>query len=185
MDLEVYVGAWALWVWGALGRDLAPLPRLDRPLEHGMDLVLGPVAALIGSVVPDEARRHLSAFTGERTVTRRISAEDDGDRVATAWLGREVALGAESGTVDLSWWDQFHAATAHWRRSDGTTGWLRARIPGASDATVEPGRLTLRWHHDAGGEPAFDHDRPLSDADPVALSEVREGPVTVFTLQVR
>ena len=113
-----------------------------------MDLVLGPVAALIGAVVPDEARDHLTAFTGERTVSRRISDADDGDRVATAWLGPDVALGAESGTVDLSWWDQFHAATAHWRRADGTTGWLRARVPGPSDATVEPGRLVLRWHHD-------------------------------------
>ena len=82
MDLGVYVGAWALWVWAALGRAHAPLPSLERPLAHGMDLVLGPVAALIGAVVPDEARRHLTAFTGERVVRRRISAADDGDRVA-------------------------------------------------------------------------------------------------------
>ena len=101
-----------------------------------------------------------------------------------------MAIGAESGTVDLSWWDQFHAATAHWRRADGTTGWLRARVPGPSDATVEPGRLVLRWHHESGGEPRFEHDRPLGDADPVTLTESEEGGsgangVTIFTLQVR
>jgi len=190
MDLGVYVGAWALWVWAALGRAHAPLPSLERPLAHGMDLVLGPVAALIGAVVPDEARHHLTTFTGERLLRRRISDADDGDRVASAWLGPDVAIGAESGTVDLSWWDQFHAATAHWRRADGTIGWLRARVPGPSDATVEPGRLVLRWHHEVGGEPRFEHDRPLSESDPITLTESEgavsgQDGVTIFTLQVR
>ena len=63
-------------------------------------------------------------------------------------------------------------------------------MPGPSDATVEPGRLVLRWHHEAGGEPGFEHDRPLSASDPVTLTESEEdgsgeNGVTTFTLQVR
>ena len=97
---------------------------------------------------------------------------------------------SKRGSPPDSWWDQFHAATAHWRRADGTTGWLRARMPGPSDATVEPGRLVLRWHHESGGEPRFEHDRPLGEADPVTLTEsaqaeTGENEVTIFTLQVR
>jgi hypothetical protein len=178
MDLSRYVAAWSLWVWAAVGRAHAPLPDLDRPLAHGMDLVLGPVAAAIGVEVPAEARAHLLAFTGERTVTRRISEPDDGDRVATAWLGADAAMGAERGAVDLSWWDQFHAATAHWRRTDGTGGWLRAIVPGPSDATVEPGRLVLRWHHgpspDADARARFELAAPLTDADRVSVTS--DGP---------
>jgi hypothetical protein len=174
---------------------------------HGWDLTLGPVAALIGAVVPDAALAHLTAFAGERTVERRISDPDEGDRVATAWLGPDVALGAERGTVDLSWWEQFHATTAHWRRDDGTSGWLRAVVPGPSDATVEAGRLTLRWHHGpadrdgAGGLARFELAGPLSDADPITLStdgaplepsgpgSLQAGPgdgdVTIFTIEAR
>jgi hypothetical protein len=206
MDLSRYVAQWALWIWAAAGREVAPLPDLDQPLEHGWDLAFGPVAALIGAVVPDEVMADLVGFTGERLVSRRISdpSPDGGDRVATAWLADDVALGAESGTVDLSWWEQFHAATAHWRRADGSIGWLRAIVPGPSDATVEPGRMVLRWHHGTDAEPdavaRFELAAPLTSADPVivtsdgpALStEVATiaarpgaGAVTTFTISTR
>jgi len=148
MDLHRYVAAWGLWVWAALGRERAPVPALDGPLEHGMDLTLGPMIALIGADLPIGAQVHLEAFQGERIVRQRISNAEHGDRTATAWLGSDVMLGAERNTIDLSWWDQFHPATAHWRRDDGSVGWLQARVPGVSDTTVEPGRLTIRWHHD-------------------------------------
>ncbi|MBV9952150.1 MAG: hypothetical protein JO291_09385 [Acidimicrobiia bacterium] len=202
MDLGRYVAQWAVWIWAAAGREIAPLPDLGRPLEHSWDLSFGPAAALIGAAVPDDARRDLLELTGERVVTRRISEPDDGDRVATAWLADDVAFGAESSTVDLSWWEQFHAATAHWRRADGSIGWLRAIVPGPSDATVEPGRMVLRWHH--GADPApdavarFELEAPLTDADPVTLTsdgaplpagvapiEARPGPGPVTTFELR
>jgi hypothetical protein len=110
--------------------------------------------------------------------------------VATAWLGEDIALGAESGTVDLSWWEQFHAATAHWRRTDGSIGWLRAIVPGASDATVEPGRMVLRWHHGTDAAPdavaRFELAAPLAGADPVTLTS--DGPALpegVATIEAR
>jgi hypothetical protein len=197
MDMGRYLAAWSLWVWAGLGRALTPLPDLDRPFAHGMDLLLGPVVALIGAEIPDDATRLLADFEGERSVHRRISDPDDGDRVAAAWLGPDLALGAERGTVDLSWWDQFHAATVHWRRADGSTGWLRARVPGPADATVEPRRLVLRWHHGDAPEARarFELDAPLTDADPVTMTtdgpplqvegsalvaSPREGGVTTF-----
>ncbi|MEJ7585038.1 MAG: hypothetical protein WKF43_13385, partial [Acidimicrobiales bacterium] len=144
--------------------------------------------------------------------TQRLSAPEKGDRVAAAWLGPDSMLGAEHNTLDLGWWDQFHAATAHWRREDGSLGWLRARVPGVSDTTVEPGRLTLRWHHDSDehhGDPGDDdtaarflldrpHDEhgdrlrltttgpplsPAPDSDgSVLVARPDEGSITTFTI---
>ncbi|MEJ7585649.1 MAG: hypothetical protein WKF43_16560, partial [Acidimicrobiales bacterium] len=99
MDMGRYVAAWSLWLWAAVGRERAPLPALDRPLEHGMDLTLGPLVALIGAAVPPGARAHLEVFSGERMVTQRLSAPEKGDRVAAAWRGPDSMLGAAHHTL--------------------------------------------------------------------------------------
>ena len=55
MDLHRYVAALALWMWPVVGREASPLPPLDAPaIDHGHDLCLGSMVALLGSVIPDE-----------------------------------------------------------------------------------------------------------------------------------
>jgi len=184
MDMEHYVAAWSPWIWAALGREHAPLPAFDGPLDHGMDVMLGAVVALIGSVVPEEAAASIRAFRGEHRASHRLADADHGDRVASAWLGETAMLGVEQSTVDLSWWDQFHGATAHWRRRDGSLGWLRAVVPGRPDTTLEPGRLTIRWHHGEAAEgivARFVLDRPIA-GDPWSFDgltlAIDDGPPT-------
>jgi hypothetical protein len=79
------------------------------------------------------------AFTdAERVVEQTLP----GGRVASGWLAPDVMLGGERGGP----WraeGQYHPATAHWRREDGTVGWLRVRCPGPIAATARPGVLTV------------------------------------------
>ena len=74
MDLHRYVGAISLWLWPVLGRAAAPLPAIDgRPIDHGHDLCLGSVVALLGSEIPDEVRPWIERFPGESRVERLVS----------------------------------------------------------------------------------------------------------------
>lgn len=135
------VGAFALWVWAGLGRDAAPLPDLDGPFRHGHDLPLGPVAALLGTVVPDDAAARFRAFDGERLVAQDLPGASH--RTSTTWLGERLALGAESCDGEWSAHGQYHPVTAHWATGTGTA-WLRVVHPGPVDAEVGPARLHVR-----------------------------------------
>ncbi|CAN5785320.1 hypothetical protein BH24ACT3_BH24ACT3_12350 [soil metagenome] len=141
MDLRTYLATVGLWVWAALGADRAPVPDLDGPFGHAMDVAFGPVVALLGPRIPADVSDRFARFRGEHVVEQRIA----GDRVATGWLADRVMIGAETSGIDWSWWDQFHQATIHWAQPDGTVGWLRIRPPAAAEAVAEPGRLRLAW----------------------------------------
>ncbi|HSL56325.1 MAG TPA: hypothetical protein VK866_00625 [Acidimicrobiales bacterium] len=142
MSLADHVGAFAVWVWAALGRDVAPLPDLDGPFEHGHDLPIGPVAALLGAAIPADAAAHLRHFPGERIVAADLPGA--AHRRSTTWLADDIAVGAESCDAGWSAHGQYHPATAHWRVPGRGTAWLRVVHPGPLDAEVVPGRLVVR-----------------------------------------
>ena len=99
----------------------------------------------MGTEVPDDAAADLRRVGPE--VTQRISSS----RVATAWFADGAMAGAEACRDDLSWWDQYVAAVAHWSTPDGGVGWLSVRMPGPSTATASTGRLDVP---SAGGDGA-------------------------------
>ncbi len=143
LDLHRYVGKVALLVAGGAGVDAAPLPDLDaETIAHGHDLQSLPSLVLAPPEVPDDALAHLRAFQGERTVHDVISTWPT-RREATAWLGGEVAIGAEDGESDWMGWYQFVAGTVHWRRPDGQVGVLRYVPDGPPRGTAEPGLLRV------------------------------------------
>jgi hypothetical protein len=124
MDMHRYLGALGLFTWAALGRDVAPVPDPDGPYEHSHDLFLGGCVALLGAdISPAVADAH-RRFEGPRLVRRQISS--DPDRVATAWLDHDLAIGAEAG-AGFAAWGQHHPAVIQWRAPDGTVAWLRVR----------------------------------------------------------
>ena len=153
MDMCAYAGALGLWVWGALGRDLAPFPDVARPFGHSHDLFMGGVAALLGADIPAGAAAELEAFSGPRLVRRVIS--DEPPRVATAWLEATAMLGAESSGDGWSAWGQYHPVTGHWRAPDGSLAWfrLRHRAPVLAEAGERSLTATCHPHPRHGPQP--------------------------------
>lgn len=144
MDMRAYAGALGLWVWTALGRDLAPFPDVTRPFGHSHDLFMGGVVALLGADIPPGSAAELEAFSGPRLV-RRVIAEEP-PRVATAWLEPTAMLGAEASGDGWSAWGQYHPVTAHWLAPDGSLGWLRLRHRGPVLAEAAERTLTATCH---------------------------------------
>jgi hypothetical protein len=171
MDMRRYVACLGMWIWQATGYDRAPFPDLDQPLEHGWDFAFAPLIALLGLRVPDDARPHFLSFAGERQIERLIAAEPR--RVATAWVGERVMLGAEDSGSRHRVNSQFHPATIHWLLADGTTGWIRLRHAVPVDARAERGRLSIDCSAHAGGDLEFVFQIYAPAADIAALHHDR------------
>ncbi len=173
MDMRRYVACLGMWIWLATGYDRAPFPNLDRPLEHGWDFAVAPLLALLGLRMPDDARPHFLAFNGERQVERVIAAEPR--RVATAWIGARVMLGAEDSGSRHRVNEQFHPATIHWLSSDDTVGWIRLRHTAPVDARAERGRLSISCTEHTGSDLVFSFQVAAPAIDLDALSHDRWG----------
>jgi hypothetical protein len=171
MDMRRYVACLGMWIWLATGYDQAPFPDLNGPLEHGWDFAFAPLIALLGLRMPDEARPHFVSFQGERQVERLIVAEPR--RVATAWIGSRVMLGAEDSGSRHRVNTQFHPATIHWLVDQGAVGWVRLRHIAPVDARVERGRLTIDCTEHAGGDLEFTFQVFAPAADLAALRHDR------------
>lgn len=143
LDLDRYVGKVGLLVAGAAGVDAAPLPDIGADVvAHGHDLQSLPTLAVAPPVVSDDVRSHLRGFQCERTVQEVISSWPT-RREASAWLGRDVMVGAEDGGSDWRGWYQFVAGTVHWRRPDASIGVLRYVPDGPPRGRAEPGLLRV------------------------------------------
>jgi hypothetical protein len=148
LDMGRYAGLLGLWVWDALGRELAPYPDLGGPFDHSHDTTMGPVVAELGAAVAPEAEASLRAFDGERTVEQVVSEELG--RVATGWLSSDVMLGGERGLLGTYAMGQYMPVTAHWRG-----GALRVEHHAPTSATASPGLLVVEVqpHHRDGPRP--------------------------------
>lgn len=141
MDMRRYVAGLGMWIWLAVGRAHAPFPDLEQPLEHAWDFAAAATYVLPGARIPADALSHFSAFTGERQFERVIATAPR--RVASAWLGAGVMLGAEDAAGQRPASGQFHPATLHWRDPLGQVCWLRARSGAPLDAWATRGRLEI------------------------------------------
>lgn len=137
MDMQSYVSVDGLWLRMALDAPQAPLPRFDPPVDHVADLWITPLLAVLDARIPVDAMKSFERFPGEHAERRAI----EGQRVATAWIGKTLIYGGEiTGQTrlvdDVS---QFHPVTAQWLMPDGKIGWLNmTRCPYIdADATQE------------------------------------------------
>jgi len=165
MDLRRYVACLGMWIWLATGYERAPFPDLTGTLEHAWDFAIAPVLALVGLRMPDDARAHFVAFQGQRQVEHVIAS--DPRRVATAWIGATVMLGAEDSHSTHRVNEQFHPATIHWLIDADTIGWIRLRHSVPIDAWAEPNRLAITCADAAGADFVFQIAAP--EIDLVAL----------------
>ncbi len=153
MNMRHYVANLGMWIWLETGYERAPFPDLSRPLEHGWDFAMGAPIALLGGRIPADARPHFHTFQGERQVTREIVA--DPRRVATAWIGDRLMLGAEDSGSRHRVNEQYHPATIHWLVADETVGWIRLRHMVPIDARAEQGVLRIVCTEHGGGDLEF------------------------------
>jgi len=181
MDMTNYSALVGLYIWLAVGRDLAPFPE-DGSGGISTEFCYGPAFGLLDVDMPEDALPHFKTFSGERLVECAISTTPK--RTATAWIGETLLLGAESTALaglpadiftKLS--DQFHPATMHWKTPSGEIGWMRLRHMGPVDARAAQNHLTVSGaildeleaaHPDA--HRSFTFQFSASDIDPDKLT---------------
>jgi hypothetical protein len=143
MDMRHYASLVGEWLALELPAEQAPFPALDEPMDHGGDFLCTPTYVLVGTKIPGDALAAFTRFDGERQFRRPIA---DGQRVATAWLGATLAIGAEAtggkrGVPEPT--SQFHPATIHWLIANNDVGWIALRECPPVDATAAPNQLTV------------------------------------------
>jgi len=163
MDMERYVSVVGVWMRTALDAPVAPLPKLEATTDHLPDVWFAPHFAILGTRIPQDALSSMKKFQGEHLVHKQISAE----RVATAWIGKDVIFGGESTskTKDAGASSQFHPATAQWRTPSGEIGWVQLVESPPLDVTADEHGLTISTE---GTVRLRSHARDLVQADVTA-----------------
>lgn len=165
MDLRRYASLTGIWMGLVLPAELTPLPDPAGPMGHAHDFLCTPAYVALGAQVPADVREHFTAFRGERTLRRPITAT----RTATAWLADGLMLGGELTGRTLGvvpGIGQFHPATIHWRTPGDDVGWVRLFATPPMDAEATAGALTVTAA--APGVFTFHVSAPAARADRLA-----------------
>ncbi|WP_263411223.1 hypothetical protein [Terriglobus tenax] len=123
MDMTEYVSVAGVWMRSVMPASSAPLPSLSATTDHLPDIWFAPHIAILGTNIPPDALTKLQHFPGPHAVRQSITPQ----RVATAWVGKDILLGGESTTKTLGAGasSQFHPVTIHWRMPSGHIGWVQ------------------------------------------------------------
>jgi hypothetical protein len=138
MDMRKTVIGTGVWLRTVLGPGLAPLPEISPGI--GNAFIEAPQFAVLGANIPDEALKHFQGFVKERQVRRVI----DANRVATAWIGRDIMMGAESTNFTRQPGQPFVPGTVHWKMPDGDVGWIRLYAGPRLNAQAEKETLSIQ-----------------------------------------
>jgi hypothetical protein len=141
MDMESYVSVDGVWVRTVLAADKAPLAPITPTTDHLADIWIVPQIAALGTRIPADAMKKISAFEGQHLVSRKITDQ----RSATAWIGKHVMFGGEatSKTKDAGSGSQFHPATIQWRTPSGKIGWVQLYEAPMIDAKADPKGISI------------------------------------------
>ena len=141
MDMESYVSVVGVWMRTALDAKTAPLPPIAASTNHVADVWFAPHLAILGTRIPSDALSKMKKFEGDHLLHKQITEE----RVATAWISRDVIFGGESTnkTKDVGATSQFHPATVQWRTPSGEIGWVQLTQSPMIDATADQQGLTI------------------------------------------
>lgn len=141
MDMESYVSVVGVWMRTVLDANHAPLPPITPITDHVPDVWLAPQIAVLGTHIPEDAFKKMTAFEGEHLVNRKITDQ----RTATAWIGKYAIFGGEatSKTKDVGPASQFHPATIQWRTPSGEIGWVQLYQAPMIDATADAHGITI------------------------------------------
>ena len=97
--------------------------------------------AILGARIPADVLPILEKFQGEHLVRKQITDQ----RVATAWIGKDVIFGGEATTKtkNVGHNSQFHPVTIQWRTPRGELGWVRVVDASMIDATADKQGITI------------------------------------------
>ena len=184
MDMESYVSIVGVWMRTVLDARIAPLPTIAATTDHVADVWFAPHLAILGTRIPPDALAKMKKFEGDHLLHKQITEE----RVATAWIGRDVIFGGESTnkTKDAGQRSQFHPATVQWRTPSGEIGWVRLVESPMIDATADKqgltisatGTIRLRIHakgHGAGEDQRKEWDCPVCSRSRLGCKELQRG----------
>jgi len=146
MDMGRYLAAVGLWWWQHFGLAAAPLPDVTADaIPHGHDLLAGPLVARLAGAVPRDAVEFLVGFEGVRQIERVLPGPPE--RVATAWLEEDLALGGMGGPGAGPGSGQCAPATVHWRLPGGAgvagVGTIRFHCDDPTAARAVDAALTI------------------------------------------
>jgi hypothetical protein len=142
MDMRRYAAVVGEWIYLVTGREAAPFPDLAGRFAHAHDVCFAPLAAVLGANVSASVRQRFLTFQGDLLIAHPIS--DAPRRVATAWLGENIMIGAQDTSRSKKGHPQFHPATVHWRIGDDEVGWIRLMHFEPLDAHASRNRLEIR-----------------------------------------
>lgn len=160
MDMQSYVSVVGLCLRTVLDEKQAPLPNLDHPpVDHVADLFFIPNLVVLDTKIPSDAMQTFHAFQGEHQVHRQITD----DRIATAWIGKNVIYGGEvtGHTRGVDGQSQFHPVTVQWQMPDGKIGWIQLTRTPPIDASAKEGEIVIS----AAGDVSFRIYAPGTTAD--------------------
>lgn len=142
LDMRRYLAAVGLWWWPRFGLADAPLPDVAADvIPHGHDLLMGPLVARLAGPVPADTVEFLVGFEGVRQIERVLPGPPE--RVATAWLEEDLALGGMA-SEGLPATGQRAPATLHWRLpGGGGVGTVRFSCDDPTSARAVDGSLTI------------------------------------------
>jgi hypothetical protein len=102
---------------------------------------MAPLVAILDTQIPPDAMEKFLRFPGEHQVRRQITDQ----RIATAWIGKEVIFGGESTskTTNFGGYAQFHSVTVQWLAPDGKIGWIRLLHFPPIDASADKNGIVI------------------------------------------
>jgi hypothetical protein len=141
MDMQSYVSVVGICLRTVLDEAQAPLPKIVPPVDHVDDLWMAPLVAILDTQIPPDAMEKFLRFPGEHQVRRQITDQ----RIATAWIGKEVIFGGESTskTTNFGGYAQFHPVTVQWLAPDGKIGWIRLLHFPPIDASADKNGIVI------------------------------------------
>jgi hypothetical protein len=148
MDMRSYVSVMGVWLRTVLDAEQAPLTKFDPPVDHVDDLWFVPPIVVLDTRIPSDAMKSFRSFPGTHPVHRPISDQ----RVATAWIDKEVIYGGEitGHTKDADTHSQFHPVTVQWQ-APGKIGWIQLTRCPMIDASADKNGIVIT----ANGEVSF------------------------------
>ncbi|KAJ8070823.1 hypothetical protein OCU04_001184 [Sclerotinia nivalis] len=133
-DMTKYLSLLALHIWNAVGKNKSSI--IDKPyiMSHNSDFAYGPLFAILSefhnSLIPASVIDALESFKGEHTFTSSTYSPpfDLYPRNITAWLAKDISIGAETFNENVIGGpaknqDTFNPALMQWNTGDGI-GWL-------------------------------------------------------------